>query len=61
MARLTPIPGTRWRLDADYYSRRGPALGTTFDHSGKTLFGLPAELVNGNVKAFGIYDDASGT
>lgn len=52
---VDPIPGTRWRFDVDYLTRRGPALGTNFDYSGKSFFGAPA-LVTGRVKAFGIYD-----
>jgi hypothetical protein len=55
---LEPIPGTRWKLEADYLSLRGPALGTEFDYDGKDLFGLPGKQV-GLIKAYGIHD--SGT
>ncbi|HMP01769.1 MAG TPA: LPS assembly protein LptD [Gemmatales bacterium] len=34
-------PGTRWLLDTDYFSRRGPALGTEFTTTGDGLFGVP--------------------
>jgi hypothetical protein len=52
---LDPVPGTRWRLDADYLSQRGPALGTNFDYTLKEFFGEPAR-VSGFVKAYGIWD-----
>src|SRR5262249_20139778 len=38
---LTPTPGTRWRLNVDYMSARGPALGTDYIFNGKDLFGIP--------------------
>jgi len=52
---VDPVPGTRWTLEADYLSDRGPALGTDFQYAGKDLFGLPGPFV-GKVKLFGIYD-----
>src|SRR5581483_6696592 len=52
---MDPIPNTRWRLDADYLTNRGPALGSEFDYSGKSFFSLPAHLT-GIVKAYSIYD-----
>lgn len=55
---LDKIPNTRWRVYADYLSRRGPALGTEFDYRGKDLFGLPGRH-DGVIKAFGIYDTAT--
>jgi hypothetical protein len=53
---LDPLPGTKWRLDVDYLSKRGPALGTNFDYVEKGFFGLPSE-VTGTVKAYGIVDN----
>jgi len=53
-----PLPGTKWRLEADYLSRRGPALGTTFDYQGLDLFGLSGPYA-GNIKLYGIHDDGS--
>src|SRR5262249_24532180 len=50
-----PLPGTRWKLEADYLSRPGPALGTEFDYAGTDLFGLPGKSV-GLIKAYGIHD-----
>ncbi len=47
---------TRWHLDLEYLSQRGPALGTTFDTAGKKLFGTDATYT-GQVKLFGIHDD----
>ena len=52
---IDPLPGTRWRLDADYLSRRGPALGTAFDYFGKNLFGVPS-VYSGLIKAYGLHD-----
>jgi hypothetical protein len=52
---ITPTPATRWRMDLDYMTKRGPAAGTTFDYAGRDFFGLPA-LLTEHVRAFGIYD-----
>jgi hypothetical protein len=54
---IDPLPGTRWKGYVDYLSRRGPALGTDFDYSGKDLFDMPGKYV-GNIKAYGINDHA---
>jgi hypothetical protein len=53
---MAPVPGTRWRLDLDYLTARGPAIGTEFDYGGKDLFGIPNKY-DGLIKAWGIYDD----
>ncbi|MFO0807272.1 MAG: LPS assembly protein LptD [Gemmataceae bacterium] len=50
-----PVPGTKWTLEADYLSRRGPALGTTFEYVGRDLFGMEG-VYGGVAKLFGIYD-----
>jgi hypothetical protein len=55
---LSPAPGTRWRLDLDYMTARGPGLGTEFDYGGRDLFDIPNRY-DGLVKAWGIHD--SGT
>ncbi len=52
---LNPIPGTRWKLELDYLSARGPAAGTMFDYAGADLFGIPGKYV-GLVRAYGIHD-----
>lgn len=52
---ITKVPGTRWRLDADYLSRRGPALGSDFTYGGENLFDMPNRY-KGFMKAYGIYD-----
>jgi hypothetical protein len=52
---MDPLPETRWRFDADYLSRRGPAAGTTFEYTTHEFLGAPAG-VTGLVKAFGIHD-----
>jgi hypothetical protein len=46
---------TRWRMDLEYLSARGPALGTTFDTAGRKLFGTDATYT-AQVKLFGIHD-----
>jgi hypothetical protein len=52
---ITPQPGTRWGLNLDYMSERGPALGTTFDYAGSSLLGTPARYT-GQFKAWGLHD-----
>jgi hypothetical protein len=52
---LAPVPGTRWRMDLDYLTSRGPALGTQFEYGGKDLLDIPNKY-NGLVKAWGIHD-----
>lgn len=53
---LAPAEGTRWRMDLDYLSKRGPAAGTKFDYAGRDLFGI-CGFYNGFIKAWGISDD----
>jgi hypothetical protein len=53
---IAPIQGTRWRLDIDELTKRGPALGQHFDYHGKDLFGIPSQYT-GLIRAFGIYDN----
>jgi hypothetical protein len=48
-------PGERWRLDVDYMSARGPALGTDYLLTQKDLFGFPNKST-AFVKAYGIQD-----
>lgn len=55
---IDPIPGTRWRFDIDYLSRRGPALGSSFDYAGTDFFGVPSTY-SGMVKSYGIHDKGS--
>jgi hypothetical protein len=55
---LDPVPGTKWRLNVDYLSERGPALGTDFAFLGRGLFGIPNRY-EGLIKAYGLHD--SGT
>ncbi|MGE3803764.1 MAG: hypothetical protein AB7K24_03710, partial [Gemmataceae bacterium] len=52
---IDPPPGTRWDLDIDYLTRRGPALGTEFEYSGRDFFGLPGLNV-GRALAWGLRD-----
>jgi lipopolysaccharide assembly outer membrane protein LptD (OstA) len=55
LLRVDPLPNTRWTLETDYLSNRGPALGTEFQYTGKDLFGLVGPY-QGDAKAYGIYD-----
>ncbi len=55
---VDPVPGTRWLLDIDGMTRRGPALGTDFDFAGTDLFGI-ANKYQGLIKAWGIYDQGN--
>jgi hypothetical protein len=50
-----PRPGTRWNLEADYLSDRGPALGNYFTYEGTQLFGLDG-FYRGLSRLYGIYD-----
>ncbi|MCI0684152.1 MAG: hypothetical protein L0Y71_18745 [Gemmataceae bacterium] len=45
----------RWELMIDYLTERGPALGTEFRGSGKSLFGIPARHES-RILAWGLYD-----
>ena len=50
-----PPPGADWTASADYFSKRGPALGTNYKYGGTDLFGFPGRYT-GNVKLWGIFD-----
>jgi hypothetical protein len=52
---ITRIPDTRWRLDLDYLSMRGPAIGTSFEFSSKSFLGIPGTYT-GLLKMYGIAD-----
>lgn len=52
---ITPDPGLRWQLLADYMTARGPALGTDFRAAGKDLFGIENKY-EALFKAYGMYD-----
>jgi hypothetical protein len=52
---IQPTPNTKWRIDLDYLSYRGPVAASEFDYSSKELFGLPAYL-EGFVKGTAMYD-----
>ncbi len=52
---IQPYENTRWRLNLDYLSYRGPAVGSDFDYSSKEIFGLPGN-VTGFVRSYGIID-----
>jgi hypothetical protein len=50
-----PLPGTRWTLDFDYLTERGPALGMDFDYLLGNIWGVESKA-QGLVRAWGIYD-----
>jgi hypothetical protein len=52
---VQPYPNTKWRLDLDYLSYRGPVAATEFDYAGKELFGMPVKY-DAFVKATSMYD-----
>jgi len=54
---LDAPPNTKWTLQTDYMSRRGPALGTEMVTKGAGLFGIPGAYAT-EVRGYGIYDDA---
>ncbi|QVL29816.1 hypothetical protein KIH39_13130 [Telmatocola sphagniphila] len=52
---MTPLPGERWDLQADYLSDRGPALGTSYSNRGDKFYGMDMPFMT-EFKAYGIYD-----
>jgi hypothetical protein len=52
---IDPLPNSRWRLDLDYLSNRGPATGMDFSSFGRDLFGIPGRY-DFNVEGRLIYD-----
>ncbi|MDW7995236.1 MAG: hypothetical protein RMI91_11335 [Gemmatales bacterium] len=46
---------TRWNLETDYLSERGPALGTIFQSQGQNLFGIPGRYQT-EIHLWHIYD-----
>lgn len=52
---IKPQAGTRWNVDFDYLSSRGPAMGSQYDYSGKNLFDITSTYT-GFVHTWGIYD-----
>jgi len=53
---IQPFENTRWRLNLDYLTKRGPGIGTDFDYMAPDFFGIPGR-VDGLFKAYGIRDD----
>lgn len=50
-----PPDGHRWVLYTDYFSKRGPALGTEYDYRGLDFLGL-GQQHSGFVKLYGVRD-----
>jgi hypothetical protein len=58
---LDPIPDTKWKFNVDYLSNRGPALGTSFNYSGKLspvegTYLNPAPKYVGEARLYGLDD-----
>lgn len=52
---INPPVGHRWTLGADWFSKRGPGLGTTYEYSGDEFLGFNGKNA-GLFKAYGVYD-----
>jgi hypothetical protein len=52
---ITRIPDTRWQLDLDYLTARGPAVGSKYEFANKDFLGIPGRYT-GEIKGYGIYD-----
>ncbi|MDA1013549.1 MAG: hypothetical protein O3A00_03735 [Planctomycetota bacterium] len=50
--------GISWDLDADYMSKRGPALGTSTKYEGSHLFGIPGRF-KGRANGYSVQDDGT--
>jgi hypothetical protein len=50
--------GTRWKLNIDYLSERGPALGTQYDATSREFLGIPGVYTTA-INAYGIFDTGS--
>lgn len=57
---LKRLPGTDWTFSTDYFTVRGPALGTAYRWRGSELFGLQGPY-NGFLDAWGIHDHGLDT
>lgn len=57
---LKRLPGTDWTFSTDYFTARGPALGTAYRWRGSELFGLEGPY-NGFIDAWGIHDHGLDT
>ncbi len=53
---ISPPAGYRWSLGADWFTKRGPGLGTNLDYSGREWLGWSGQNT-GTFKAFGVYDE----
>jgi hypothetical protein len=52
---MQPRPNTRWLLNLDYLTYRGPGVGTLYNYTGTELFGVPAKYA-GMLRGFGMID-----
>ncbi|MBI2824542.1 MAG: hypothetical protein HYX69_07645 [Planctomycetia bacterium] len=60
MLGIDPLPGTDWTLSTDYFTKRGPAVGSAFRWQGADLFGVPGPF-SGFVDGWGIRDHGLDT
>lgn len=56
---LRPPPGDKWRLDLDYLSDRGPAVGTDYTYRVPGATDRDPARGQGLVKLYGLYDRAT--
>ncbi|HTU90786.1 MAG TPA: hypothetical protein VMF69_11975, partial [Gemmataceae bacterium] len=52
---MQPRPNSRWLLNIDEMTSRGPGIGTTYNSSATDFFGIPAKYSN-MIRAYGMYD-----
>jgi hypothetical protein len=55
---IKALPNTKWQLNLDVMTTRGPALGQIFNFAGHEPFGIPGSY-SGKIQAYGIYDNGA--
>ena len=52
---MQPLENTKWRLDLDYLTMRGPGLGTDYTYLARDLFGMQ-DVLSGGFLLYGMHD-----
>lgn len=52
---IQPLENTKWRVDFDYLTMRGPGFGTDFQYLTKDIFGMQ-NVLSGGVLLYGMHD-----
>jgi len=52
---IQPIENTKWRLDFDYLTMRGPGLGTDFNYLARDFVGMQ-DVISGGMRLYGMHD-----